>query len=177
MFICALIALGTVSLQAGQSNKLLLVVVNRHFTVGKRIPSLYLRVYSNGRTECHTEKSWDEPDIEKHKILSASELQRLQHVLDDPGLPEVEKRYGLMHWVIDSWMEWEISVPLASGTKKIEVLNFAPEAAREKGTPYPPALLKLGCEIGKLRSEVYDGAIMGDSSYLSDDCKAALGAQ
>jgi hypothetical protein len=43
--------------------------MNRHFTVGKKIPSLYLRVFSDGTAECHTEKFWEEADVTKTKVL------------------------------------------------------------------------------------------------------------
>jgi hypothetical protein len=38
------------------SQKVVLEVRNIHFTMGKKIPSIYLRVFSDGTAECHTEK-------------------------------------------------------------------------------------------------------------------------
>ena len=81
----ALLLLGAACLAAfGQqsmaSRKLLLEVVNKHFTVRRHIPSAYLRVYSDGTLECHSEKFWDEANIVKHKTHGREELQAL-HVL------------------------------------------------------------------------------------------------
>lgn len=85
---------------------------------------MYLRVYSDGTVECHTEKGWDEPDVVKRKKLGPEELARLQAVLRDPDLLHVEKKYGLMHWVVDSWMEWDIRVPHGRHTEEIKIATF-----------------------------------------------------
>jgi hypothetical protein len=175
--------LGALSLRSfGQESKLsprlVLEVINRHFTVGRHIPSVYLRVYSDGKVECHTEKYWDEADIVKHKTLGPEELQRLQAVVDSPELLHVNEKYGLMALVIDSWMEWDIRVPHGWRTTKIRVLNFSPASARQKNQAYPSAVLKLGCSIWKLRNEVYgDAQYGGEPFYHVDDCKQALGTQ
>lgn len=105
------VSFGTFGEQSSSSAKLILEVINRHFTVGRKIRSVYLRVYSDGTAECHTEKYWDEPDVVKHKTLDPGELQRLQVVLDNPELLHVSRKYGLMALVVDSWMEWDIRVP------------------------------------------------------------------
>jgi hypothetical protein len=167
--------LATVGQQSSPSRKLILEVVNRHFTVGQHIPSVYLRVYSDGTSECHTEKFWDEADIVKHKTLGPEELQALQAVLDNPELFHANEKYGLMALVIDSWMEWDIRVPHGWRSVKIKVLNFSPASARQKNQPYPPAVLRLGCSIWKLRNEVYgDAQYGGEPFYYADDCKEAL---
>lgn len=173
------ISFGTFGEQSSPSAKLILEVINRHFTVGRKIRSVYLRVYSDGTAECHTEKYWDEPDIVKHKTLDAGELQRLQAVLDNPELPHASEKYGLMAPVLDSWMEWNIRVPHGWHAQKIKVLNFSPASARNKNQAYPSAVLKLGCSIWKLRNEVYGDAQYDDRQpfYRVDDCKSALEIQ
>lgn len=174
----AAVALGGFLSKANSSKTLLLEVINRHFTVGRHIPSVYLRVYSDGTTECHTEKFWDEPDVAKHKTLDPVELQQLQAVLDDPELPHVKREYGLMHIVIDSWMEWDIRVPHGWRAEKFTVLNFSPAWARKRNQAYPSPVLKLGCSIWKLRYEVYgDAQYQGEPFYRADDCKKALEIQ
>jgi len=52
----AAVSLGISGAKSGSSSKLILEVVNRHFTMGRKIRSMYLRVYSDGTAECHTVK-------------------------------------------------------------------------------------------------------------------------
>jgi len=170
-FLSVLIFLGFVITKSETPPRVILEVINRHFTMGRKIPSVYLRVFSDGTAECRTVRyTGDEAEIVKKEKLSQEELERLESLIDNPGLLNVKKRYELMHAVVDSWMEWNIKVPHKGGAQKIQVLNFSPEAAREKNQPYPDALVKLGCSIWKLRLKVY-----GDEpDYLNDDCKEAL---
>jgi hypothetical protein len=166
--------LGLCSAGSESSPRLILEVINRHFTVGRKIPSMYLRVYSDGTAECHTIRYiGDEVEIVKRKKLMAEEIVRLEALTDAPELLSVKKKYELMHWVVDSWMQWDIKVPHRGNTQKIQVLNFSPGSAREKNEPYPDVLVKLGCSIWKIRNDVY-----GDESYYfsdpTNDCKNAL---
>lgn len=152
--------------------RVILEVVNKHHTMGRDIPSVYLRVFSDGAVECHTQKFIsNEIDSAKRKSLAPEELRRLKSLLEDPDLSQIDKRYGLMYTVIDSWMEWdiEIKVEKASKTQSFKVLNFAPGAARERGQPYPNSLVNLGCSIVKLRVEVYEGG-----RYNVQECEQAL---
>jgi hypothetical protein len=70
-------------------------------------------------------------------------------------------------------MEWDIKLPHQWRTQTIQVLKFSPRSAQEKNTPYPDLLVKLGCSILKLRSDVYGD----DPEYGSADCKRALGVE
>jgi hypothetical protein len=170
-FLSVLIFLGLGGARSESSPRVILEVINRHFTMGRKIPSVYLRVLSDGTAECHTVRyTRDEAEIVKKEKLSQEELERLKALIGTPRLLNVKKRYELMHAVVDSWMEWNIKVPHKGGAQKIQVLNFSLGSAREKNQPYPDALVKLGCSIWKLRHEVY-----GDEpDYLNDDCKEAL---
>src|ERR1700690_3847553 len=142
--------------------------------MGREIPSLYLRVFSNGTVECHTMSyTGVESDLIKKKTLTGEELDRLKGLVENPELTQVKRRYGLMYWVVDAWMEWDIKVPHGSHTQEIRVLNFAPLEAEEKKQPYPDALVKLGCSIRKLRNDVY----ADEPSYRAKDCKQALGIE
>jgi hypothetical protein len=179
----AAVSLGASGAKSGSSSKLILEVVNRHFTMGRKIRSVYLRVYSDGTAECHTVKytgheTDDGPDIAKQKALAPGELQRLEAALNSPELLQVQRKHGLMSPIIDSWMEWDIKVPHGWHKEKIKVLNFSPASARKKNQPYPPALLKLGCLIWKLRNNVFeDEAYGGEPFYRQDDCKSVLETQ
>ena len=80
--------------------------------------------------------------------------------------------------VIDSWMEWDIKVPHGWHKERIKVLSFSPASARKKNQPYPPALLKLGCLIWKLRNDVFGDEAYGEEPfYHQDDCKSVLEIQ
>jgi hypothetical protein len=81
--------IGAPGQKAPSSQEIILEVINRHFTVGQKIPSVYLRVFSDGTAECHTKKFWDEADVTKTKMLSANELEELRAVINDPNLLEV----------------------------------------------------------------------------------------
>jgi hypothetical protein len=163
--------LGLCSAKSESAPQVIFEVINKHFTMGRKIPSVYLRVFSDGTAECHTVRyAGGEAETVKKGKLTQEELGRLETLIDSPELLNVKKRYELMYTVIDSWMEWNIRVPHKSGEQKIQVLNFSPRSAREKNQPYPDVLVKLGCSIWKLRHEVY-----GDEpTYLNDDCKKAL---
>lgn len=162
--------LGSHVLKSKTSSKLILEVINSHFTVGRKIRSTYLRVFSDGRVECHTIKYWNEADSVKKSTLSAQELQELKAELNNPELSQIKTTYGLVYPVVDSWMEWNIKIPRGWGYKEITVRNFSPVGARKGNQPYPDALVKLGCDIWKLRKQVY-----GDESYFgNDECKEVL---
>jgi hypothetical protein len=152
--------------KTASGQKIIIEVINRHFTVGKRIPSVYLRVFSDGTAECHTEKFWDEADVTKTKVLGAMELEKLRAVINEPHLLDVKPRYELMHFVVDSWMEWDIKIQHPGSMQKIRVVSFSPDSARERSQPYPDALVKLGCSILKIRNDVYGDA----RTYSKTDC-------
>lgn len=156
------------------SRKLVLEVINRHFTFGKKIPSVYLRVLSDGTAECHTQRYWNEPDILKQKRIPAQEYDALKAILEDRDLPAVKHRYERRYPVIDSWMEWKIKVKHPTGEQTFEVSGFSPRSASASGQPYPTVLTKLGCSIWKIRREVYgDNAGRADDS---EDCRNAIEA-
>jgi hypothetical protein len=170
LFFAALLGRGWIH-ESDASSRLILEVINRHFTVGRKIPSVYLRVYSDGLVECHTVKYWHEVDSVKKATLSSQESQDLKAELQNPELSQIKKTYGLIYPVVDSWMEWEIKIPHGWHEDKITVLNFSPVGARKKNQPYPDALVTLGCTIWKVRKEVY-----GDESYYgNDECRGILG--
>lgn len=153
--------------RAKRGHEIILEVINRHFTVGKKIPSVYLRVFSDRTAECQTEKFWDEPEVTKTKTLDTTEFEQLKTILDDPELLNIKRSYGLMYPVIDSWMEWDIEVPHGWHEEKIVVLNFSPASALKRNQPYPDALVRLGCSILKIRNDVF-----GDvQTRTEDECR------
>lgn len=132
--------------------QILLEVVNKHFTVGKKIPSVYLRLFSDGTAECHVIKSSGyEKDTVKTKRLQPKEFAEAKAVLDDAGLQDITGRYELPRLVFDSLMEWDLGIH-DSDTQQNVTVSFAgpPDQTR-----YPDALGTLGCLIVRLRGEVY----------------------
>jgi hypothetical protein len=176
LFSSVSVLVGLSGARSGPSPRVILEVINKHFTMGRKISSLYLRVFSDGTAECHTGRyTGNEPETIKKKKLTDEELGKLEALINGPELMNVNKRYELMYTVVDSWMEWNIRVPRKDGAQKIQVLNFSPGAAREKNQPYPDALVKLGCSIWKFRYEVYgEEHSYLKPGYLLDDCKKAL---
>lgn len=190
-----LLAFAAVSIEASiaKSNShatLILEVITTHFTVGREIPSVYLRVYSDGSAECHTFRfAGHETEQVKREKLASGEMQSLEAALDDPTLPNVGRKYVPMRPVIDSWMEWGINVPHGWQARKIDIevddfalaieaFDITPEPERQKLQSYPRPLLKLGCAIWKIRNQVFgDEIFQGKPLYLTDGCKSALGIQ
>jgi hypothetical protein len=142
--------------KAERTREIILEVMNNHFTRGTTIPSLYLRVFSDGTTECHTEKfTGEEKDVTKRKVLGPKEFENLKAVINDPNLPDIKKRYELNYPVVDSWMEWTITVQHPNGAQRIQVPNFSPVSELYKNQAYPDVLVKLGCSILRIREEVF----------------------
>lgn len=182
--VVVLLLSGSVSLKAfaqqlNRDRKLVLQVIDRRFTFGRVSRFVYLRVYSDGFVECHRMEYWDKREKAKKKeMLSPTELQSLQAVLDNPELLGVERVHVFVPRIFDFSNEWDIRVSRDRRVEKIKVFNFSPESARKHNWPYPPALVKLGCSIWKLRHDVYgDESNAGQPFYQIDDCKKALEIQ
>src|ERR1700722_16429782 len=93
LFLSVLVFLGLCSAILGSSPRVILEVINRHFTVGRKIPSVYLRVFSDGTAECHTVRyTGNESEIVKKGKLTSEELGRLESLLNVPEMLNVRKR-------------------------------------------------------------------------------------
>jgi hypothetical protein len=68
--------------------------------------------------------------------------------------------------------EWTIKIQRPGLAQTIQVLEFSPALAKRMKHPYPDALVKLGCNIEKLRADVY-----GESSPLDSECQKVLGTK
>jgi hypothetical protein len=147
--------------------KLLLRVVNRHFTVGKRIPSDYLKVFSDGSVECHAIKfgEHDEDDVKKGQ-LSPDDLAKLTSALNDSGFQDLSDEYKLQRVVVDSWMEWDITIERSWLHSQNITLAFSGGNGDSK---LPDALRKLGCQILDLRRRVYGD----DGAYYNPACSGS----
>jgi len=143
------------------SAKVILEVVNNHFTVGRKIPSVYLRVFSDGTAECHAKNpSRRDEDATIKKHLSPQEFAEINAVLNGSGLRDVKGRYELGRIAFDSWMEWDIRIDSPQSARSVTV-SFAGVPSR-----YPDALRRLGCLILAARREVYGD----DTNYYRPAC-------
>jgi hypothetical protein len=145
--------------------------MNTFFTVGRKIPSVYLRIFSDHTVECEPlAHAGKKSGVVTKGVLTPEEFEAVRVVIDEPGLLKVQRRYELMHPVFDSWMEWDIKVQHADGVHEISVVGFDPGYAKESARPYPDALVRLGCSISKLRDKV-----CGDElAWRRTDCETAL---
>jgi hypothetical protein len=150
---------GQISSESGKSSapdstsKVILEVVNNHFTMGRKIPSIYLRLFSDGTAECHAVSfTGDEQETVKKERLSPKEFEKIRVVLNQPGLRDVKGRYDLPRIVFDSWMEWDVTSHDSQLVHDVTV-SFGPDD-RDLG-PFPEALGNLGCQILKIREYVY----------------------
>ena len=142
--------------------RVLLQVVNRHFTVGKKIPSTYLKVLSDGTVQCEAIDNREVGAVRKAQ-LSPSELAQITSVLNEPGLRDLGHSYALRRVVFDSWMEWDITINRSSPPPQNITLAFAGGPGYPK---LPDALTKLGCKILELRRSVYGQ----DEAYYNPAC-------
>jgi hypothetical protein len=147
-------------------SNVILEIVNRHFTVGKRIPSLYLRLFSDGTVECSTIK-FGKHDVAttRKERLKPEELAQVTSILNDPSLRGSAHDYALQRVVFDSWMEWDITInrPSPSLPPQNITLSFAGGSGDSK---LPRALTRLGCQILELRRRTYGD----DEAYYKPAC-------
>lgn len=169
--LCDLSGQTTVEPANDSSAPVILEVINRHFTVGKKIPSVFLRVSSDRTVECHPlSYTGEDTGVVKKKILRPKEFEGVKALVDQPELPKVKNRYELTHPVFDSWMEWDIKIQHPDGVQNITVANFSPESTRGPSQPYPDALVMLGCSISKMRGEV----CADEPGYRRSNCEKVL---
>jgi hypothetical protein len=160
----------TIEPSGASSAQILLDVMNTHFTVGRKIPSMYLRIFSDHTVECESlAHTREKSGIVTKRVLTPEEFEAVRNAVDQPELLKVQRRYDLTHPVFDSWMEWDIKVRRAGGGQEINLAGFDPGYAEESAQPYPDALVRLGCSISKLRDKV-----CGDEpAWRRADCETA----
>jgi len=153
---------------ADSSRPVLLEVTNTHFMRGQEIPSVFLRITTDGVAYCEILKfSGKEADKFKRKKLTAKELDEVKADLNQSQVMDAGERYEFSRMVIDSWMEWTVTIPRA-GREQHVAISFT-RTSDAKARPYPDALAKLGCLILKLRGEVYGD----DTGYYRPACEKA----
>lgn len=147
----------------GSPVSVILDVTNQHFTMARKIPSLYVRVFSDRTVQCHALAGSRGADPVKTKVLTEEEFKGVQMMVGRCKRLSANQTYPLRHMVFDSWMEWDIKVPRKNDELEISIADFGSTGVGI----YPPEIGKLGCLISRLRDEVY-----GDErQHRLDNCK------
>jgi len=134
---------------------------------------VYLRVFSDSTAECQPRHTAPEKNTLNSfkKTLTQDEFERIKSILDEPKVLNLRAKYDTeTRWVIvDTWTQWNIKFQSRGQSRTITVLEFSPGLARAMKHPYPDTLVKLGCTIEKLRSDV------SGELFLDSACKKVLG--
>jgi hypothetical protein len=133
---------------------------------------LYLRVFSDSTAEYqprHAVAGGSGGLVTLTKKLAQDDFENLESVLHDRSLAKLSGPYESQFAILDSWTEWEIKMQNRGQPRAITVLEFSPGLAKAVKHPYPGALVKLGCTLGKLRSDV-----SGEPLFLDDGCTKVL---
>jgi hypothetical protein len=153
---------------------IVLEVIATHTTLESEDKYVYLRVFFDGTAEWQSSmlsNSQKTKRLAVKKTLTQDEFMRIKSAVTEPKLAAVGPRYETRYAIVDSYTEWMIKIQRPGQPQIIQVLEFSPGLARTMKHPYPDALVKLGCNIKKLRVDV-----SGESNKLLDsECKRALG--
>ena len=152
---------------------MILEIIATHATMASEVRYVYLRVFSDGTAEYQSSKHSDAVKNEVpviKKTLTPDEFKKIRSVLSEPKLATLKPRYETRYAIVDTWTEWTVKIQRSGQTQSIQVLEFSPGLARAMKHPYPDALVRLGCNIEKLRAD-----ISGEYDSLPSDCKKALG--
>jgi len=155
----------------------ILEVAAEDFDIAWRQEYLYLKVWSDGTSECQIVKRksgdmrFEKADIlPANRSLSEAELEQLQALLAKNDISQLgntyKQRIGMM---LDAGTAWHIRIPRINQTQQIHVVAFEPDAAKAQKRPYPTAILALGCTIEKIRGET-----TGEKIDTDDECRKVL---
>lgn len=185
LWILVFLAPSVAAAQASTTSKsrpgtVVLEVKAEDFDIAWRQEYLYLKVLSDGTSECQIVKRksgdmrFEKADVRPAKrSLSEAELEQLRALLAQNDISRLDNTYKQrIAAMLDAGTAWHIRIPRANQTQEIHVVAFEPDAAKAQKRPYPTALLALGCTIEKIRGEA-----TGESVDTDDECKKALPPQ
>lgn len=117
---------------------------------------LYLRVFSNGLAEWQSSRfiAGKKGPSTNSQIMKTDDFLRIKSVLDDPRLQKLKQGYDTRFAAIDSWTTWKVAIPRKNVPQTIQITEFSPDLANAMKSPYPDALVNLGCALKTLRSQV-----------------------
>ena len=155
----------------GPSADILLEVIATHTTMASEDTYVYLRVFSDRTAEFQPRHGNSEkqelPAIKK--TLTRDEFIPIKSAVSEPKLATVGPKYETRYAIVDTSTEWTIKIQRPGQAQTIQVLEFSPGLARTMKHPYPDALVKLGCNIEKLRA-----GLSGESNFPDSECKRVL---
>jgi hypothetical protein len=157
--------------------KPLVDVIATEYHIGPEQDYLYLRVDPDHIVEAqivNRKHLFDRAVIANvKKRLTPEQYGAVQSAINDPGVFKLDPLYRQrLGGVLDDFTSWKIQLRTAGKPKEIQLVAFTPDEARKRNRPYPEALLKLGCTIEQIRSEV-----TGENAELDDECLRVLKAK
>lgn len=117
----------------------------------------YCRIYSDGSIEYEDRVVKGTPP--KHTIsfplikskLTEKRMQTIKNLITSADIKQLEAKYDPPDWGIDSAMILTLTIfNNAQAVKSTELTNFNP-THKKASAFYPPALLKIMCEVERLR--------------------------
>jgi hypothetical protein len=102
-------------------------------------------------------------------MLSEDEFIQIRTAVNAPKLAKLRPKYETWYAIVDASLKWTIKIPRPGQSQIIEVLEFSPALTKTMKHPYPDALVKLGCNIEKLRDDV-----SGEPHLLDSECQRVL---
>lgn len=154
------------------STDILLEVVATHSTMAGDDTYLYLRVFSDGTAECHSSAHAEKEPRRFKKTLTQDDFSRIKSIVGNKKLANLRSRYETQYAIVDTSTEWTIKIQRPRQAQIIQILEFSPGLAKTMKHPYPDALVRLGCNIEKLRAHVD-----GESTSLDGECQKVLGTK
>jgi hypothetical protein len=152
---------------------IVLEVTATHTKMASEDTYVYLRVFSDGTAECQSTTHGNSEKggfLTVKKTLTRDEFTRIKSVMAEPKLAALGPKYETRYAIIDTSTEWTIKIQRSGQPQIIQVLEFSPGLARTMKHPYPDALVKLGCNIQKVRADV-----SSESNTVDSECKRVLG--
>jgi hypothetical protein len=152
---------------------IVLEVTATRTTMANEVTYVYLRVFSDGTAECQSSRHSNSENRELltvKKTLTQDEFTRIKSVMVEPKLAAVGPKYETRYAIIDTSTAWTIKIQRSGQPQIIQVIEFSPGLARTMKHPYPDALVKLGCNIQKIRADV-----ASESNTFDSECKRVLG--
>ena len=133
---------------------------------------VFVRVFTDGVAECESSKPSDPEHTMRKRLLTKDEYAKIKSVVDEPKVAKLGPRYETWYGVVDTSTEWRIEIRRTGQTQVIQILNFSPGLTKIMKHPYPNGLVKLGCNVEKLRANV-----IGESPSLDSECKKVFGVK
>jgi hypothetical protein len=133
---------------------LLLEVVETDSGVGGTNQFVYLRMFSDRFVEFHPKRN---QELKKERVsqarISVEAMAATVSVLARNDVAELPSTFRSTFTPIDFNSTLDFTIPRATGSQKIKVVNFHPEMAQQNNKTYPEALVRLVCAAWGVRKD------------------------